>query len=306
LIEVLIAVSVISILVGILFIAFKSVGNSAKAKQTAATLEVLKTMVDQMDTATKNARPEPGNWLWRDVTSAPPRVIAAGTPMIFWTVPMRDETNGTAGLQLDDTPEPLDAPRFVQEDFERNRNTHRAILNTQLAMAMLIRIPANRSMVENLSSIQSRVPDFQTGAIDVNNSYPVPGTVVYAVGNVVRHNGGKLYRSVVAQDPPAVPANNPMPADPWQVLTSTPPVIFLDSWNNPILFVPASGLGTGANAVSVAGKATAPLGAVGLGSLTVGQPTTIIKSSDNRPFWASAGPDGDFSTGDDNIYSFEN
>ena len=31
-----------------------------------------------------------------------------------------------------------------------------------------------------------------------------------------------------------------------------------------------------------------------------------IRSPDNRPFWASAGPDGDFRTGDDNMYSFEN
>ena len=26
---------------------------------------------------------------------------------------------------------------------------------------------------------------------------------------------------------------------------------------------------------------------------------------DGLPFWASAGPDGDFRTGDDNVYSFE-
>ena len=31
-----------------------------------------------------------------------------------------------------------------------------------------------------------------------------------------------------------------------------------------------------------------------------------IRSPDNRPFWASAGPDGNFCTGDDNMYSFEN
>jgi hypothetical protein len=31
-----------------------------------------------------------------------------------------------------------------------------------------------------------------------------------------------------------------------------------------------------------------------------------IRSPDNRPFWASAGADGDFRTGDDNMYSFEN
>ena len=31
----------------------------------------------------------------------------------------------------------------------------------------------------------------------------------------------------------------------------------------------------------------------------------VIRSPDNRPFFASAGPDGDFSKGDDNLYSFE-
>ena len=32
----------------------------------------------------------------------------------------------------------------------------------------------------------------------------------------------------------------------------------------------------------------------------------IIKAPDGRPFWASAGPDGSFTNGDDNVYSFEN
>lgn len=31
-----------------------------------------------------------------------------------------------------------------------------------------------------------------------------------------------------------------------------------------------------------------------------------VKSPDGRPFWVSAGPDGDFATHDDNVYSFEN
>lgn len=75
------------------------------------------------------------------------------------------------------------------------------------------------------------------------------------------------------------------------------PPLVLDGWGNPILFVPSGGIY----------------------DLTVGdvkrkqQPTTLtppsndgpIKSPDARPFWASAGPDGDFSKGDDNIYSFE-
>ena len=31
-----------------------------------------------------------------------------------------------------------------------------------------------------------------------------------------------------------------------------------------------------------------------------------FRAPDQRPFWASAGPDGDYSTQDDNVYSFEN
>ena len=56
-----------------------------------------------------------------------------------------------------------------------------------------------------------------------------------------------------------------------------------DAWGNPIIYVPPGGL-TGVN--------------VG------GHPVTII-SPDHRGFWASAGPDGNFANGDDNIYSFE-
>jgi prepilin-type N-terminal cleavage/methylation domain-containing protein len=58
----------------------------------------------------------------------------------------------------------------------------------------------------------------------------------------------------------------------------------LDGWGNPIIFVPASGL-TGVK-------------------LADGNYHTIV-SPDGLPFWASAGPDGNFTNGDDNIYSFQ-
>jgi type II secretory pathway pseudopilin PulG len=68
--------------------------------------------------------------------------------------------------------------------------------------------------------------------------------------------------------------------------TSSPnPPILLDGWGNPIIFVPSLGL-TG---VTVGGQANQP-----------------VLAPDNRPFFVSAGEDGDFSTGDDNVYSFEN
>lgn len=39
-------------------------------------------------------------------------------------------------------------------------------------------------------------------------------------------------------------------------------------------------------------------------SVTVGGTSQTQKSPDGRPFFASAGPDGDMSKGDDNLYSF--
>ena len=61
----------------------------------------------------------------------------------------------------------------------------------------------------------------------------------------------------------------------------------LDAWNNPIILVPGSGMYN----VTVGGQTLAK--------------DNPVKAQDNQPFWASAGPDGDFQKGDDNIYSFE-
>jgi hypothetical protein len=63
----------------------------------------------------------------------------------------------------------------------------------------------------------------------------------------------------------------------------------LDAWGHPLLFVPGGGLMGVKRADGVANTYTDP-----------------IKSPDERPFWASAGADGNFATGDDNLYSFEN
>ncbi len=68
----------------------------------------------------------------------------------------------------------------------------------------------------------------------------------------------------------------------------------LDAWGNPILFVPAAGL---INVWQVdKPTSTAPA------TFTAANP---LQAPNNRPFFVSAGPDGDFRTGDDNLYSFE-
>lgn len=69
-------------------------------------------------------------------------------------------------------------------------------------------------------------------------------------------------------------------------VTITKPVL-LDGWRKPLLYVGSGGL---TNLLSDATGSTA----------------RTIKSPDGRPFWVSAGPDGNFRTHDDNVYSFEN
>lgn len=77
--------------------------------------------------------------------------------------------------------------------------------------------------------------------------------------------------------------------------TTAVPVL-LDGNGNPIYFIPGGGM-TGVN-----------LGYKGSGdhgsAASYDQPNMTVRSPDRRPFWASGGPDGDLTTGDDNVYSF--
>ena len=87
-----------------------------------------------------------------------------------------------------------------------------------------------------------------------------------------------------------VPADNSVP-------------VLLDGWGNPIIFVPGGTLGTG-TALSADGTIVAASGSMRSGTGTSAI-STQVRSPDGRPFFASAGPDNDFSNGDDNQYSFE-
>jgi len=72
--------------------------------------------------------------------------------------------------------------------------------------------------------------------------------------------------------------------------------LLLDGYGNPIIYVPPPGLtGVGIG-----------LGGYSSGTPTFDQPNLTIQSSPSAPraFFASAGEDGNFTTGDDNVYSF--
>ena len=88
--------------------------------------------------------------------------------------------------------------------------------------------------------------------------------------------------------------------------TIDPPLV-LDAWNNPIIFVGSDGL-TGVGFESRKDDSTKEWRVTSTGlvpSSPGGNVSPAERSKSWRPFFASAGPDGDFHTGDDNVYSFE-
>jgi prepilin-type N-terminal cleavage/methylation domain-containing protein len=95
-------------------------------------------------------------------------------------------------------------------------------------------------------------------------------------------------------------------------IDSLPLPVILDAWRNPIIYVPSGGM----HSVYLGGVVPSPTAAaswkasVGVtdGSHPLGggmwaTKRAIVRAVDGRPFFASAGPDGNFSAGDDNMYS---
>jgi prepilin-type N-terminal cleavage/methylation domain-containing protein len=175
--------------------------------------------------------------------------------------------------------EPVYAPRNVTiaMAFPLAANSPRyasdAVANTQLVMGMLSQVPKNKTVLSQFPSSQF---------MEAVPAVPSP-----------------LSRTELT-----VGAGR----------AAAPPVV-LDGWGNPIIFCPAGGLsGQGASTAAnpdsmwIGGKPGDPSAKAIVwkaGGALAANEIPPIQSPDHRPFWASAGPDGNFCTADDNIYSFE-
>jgi len=146
---------------------------------------------------------------------------------------------------------------------------------------------------------------------------PMPAPGLVTEGSAERTTGDAVKRTrLVMKRLLAIPANRkllaglpgatPNTTDPtkidsdliWRTTNGTEEeIIFLDSHHNPIIYVPKSGM-TG---VTQGGKTltiTTP------GARDVKQPDNSTKFQ-GTGFFAAAGDDGNFQTGDDNVYSFQ-
>lgn len=176
-----------------------------------------------------------------------------------------------------------------------------------LAFQALDRSASQRSTRATLQTAQSMIAAYESGGRSVQDEPAVRnGNLPYNVtqwgggvgdvraGGTARRNA-ILYATQVIQPLIKMPKNK-------EALANLPPKMtsksddglpfLVDAWGNPMILVPAKGLA----GIKLAQKAD--------GTFSPG-PGQTITSPDYRPFWASAGPDGVFSYGDDNLYSFE-
>lgn len=328
LIEVMIVIGVLVILAAIVLVGMRSITGRSRERATRLTMQNLRNMLAELETTTRLGKGPP-SWGWWRTGTGRVTVLATdtplGVPVSFWRTPfcVSDEAPPDGGVG----PDALDAPGKVNsgtgaanDPDNLVRNGSRQLLNTQLAMNYILSIPANRSALQKLQSDRFFTPQWQSGSLtspgndrvlQTVDDAPAAEGVHYYVGNRVLHDK-RVYRCTLEHDAGTAPPGGPWLEEGGTQDKTLPTVLLMDSWNNPILFVPASGLRVrklnGESAldrtrqgqtfviVSPEGSATAP-------KISPDTKGKLVRPG--KPFFASAGPDGDFATGDDNIYSFE-
>lgn len=322
LLELLTVVGIIAILVGMLVVGGLKMIGTGKFNATRVTLNVLQNMLSEFDAKTRMS-PAPQYWRWVDPTNGTtPSYLSADTTTgsTFWRAPYIYLVGSTTKYDS------LYAPQNVESDSVGERSASIAIYNTSLAMPLLLNMPSNRTAIEKISANSLFTPAWiPTTPSDNSGKYQLPGpdltlmtgneqysNPVYYQGAIVEFNK-RRYRAVV--DPGAT-SPNPGSASPWLEMPNAAPML-LDAWNNPIILVPGSGLRVrllnGEKAYMK--NDTTPYNTSNLGIAIVVSPEGQVDTTTTpgvpfckkpgRPFFASAGPDGNFATGDDNLYSFE-
>lgn len=269
--ELLIAIGVLVILLGIVVLGARSIIGGSRARDTKVRLEALAGMLTEFEANTGVGLKQQPVRMFRDNAGNPVEVTAVALASLV--PPKSIDIWYDADPTLDNTPttsrvgQPLATPGDVtQPAFEagkpgRFRST--AVYNTQIVMGLITGLPAAQQMLNKLPPTALIGNPNRSGNLNM-------GSILFTGDN----------RSALR-----------------------PPIV-VDAWDNPIIFVPASGL-TGVT-IKDHGAERHVITSKGVLEEAEVLAGTASPAAGVRPFFASAGPDGDFTTGDDNVYSFEN
>lgn len=270
-IELLIAIGIIVVLVGMLLLGLKHMVGSASNSSSQIGLQNARSMMAELET--------------------------------------RDSlTNQLGAIYPTYSTAPIPAPEFVTVDAYDSSSTipqnngrflAPAVLRTQRVMAKLRAMPDNRELLAKMAPERLLRP--QVGGLAYGQyilTTPLSPKLLTVSEQISPEHGH-----------PDAP-------------------ILVDAWNNPIIFVPPAGLqvafpydGAKQYAIGeVVGAAGGPFfrnlrGSKGVAAApgddweqlppSFTATNGVVTSPDGRPFFASAGPDGNFQSPMDNLYSFE-
>lgn len=315
-IELLVVIGIIVLLASLTLVIAK-VLERTKSTSVKVTFQTLNSALAMAEQGGQYRRQPSGLWGYR-----------SGNPPFAWTTPV------PAKVDFWKKPEPVSAatstdateagailaPEVVVESSRTggastNWIYHPAIANTGVALAILRNNNDIAKILEALPDNTARLPRFWNS----KTQYAQGALVIHHNTGVGDPNDGlRVYEAVTANN-----NSEPGTGSNWTPSYAT----VKDTFGNPIIFVPAAGLQVGKRHVT--GRDYNPGDRVYTGSgvtlsyytcrvKTSSAPPSVpaasdpweiakpIKSPDGKPFWASAGPDGDFGTAGDNIYSFDN
>ena len=291
-VELLIAISIIAILGTLTFVGMKSVNRNMKSQSTRITLQNTASMLEEWSHAMNGMVNLPAGPLDAAYCPPPPAVL---NPLIVRL--------GSA------------------------ERTGTRIVLTRAVFKRLMRVPAIAKMQQNLP--QQTLMNFTLpapgSAWGAGNSYALGATVQYPAGTA--YVCGTAHTSLDVPDPNANRPDTPRGAALWLLYDNSNPTL-LDTFGNPILFVPATGLSNVAvggrlcsiTSFGVVQQPSIPPRVVGA-NFNAGQycywtDGKIYRASDagsvvdpptapwvlqpSKPFFASAGPDGIFGFIDNN------
>lgn len=330
-VEVLAVVGILVILAAITVIGFRFVGDRARGNAVRVTLETLRGALLEAEASGLLRRQPPGlfepnnTWVRIDPDSNGP--YGNGLIPDLWR--RHDVSNRTPGQVAIWSPGNVTASRLPATwlDYDVNSdglgsNNWRdapAIKNTALALAMMRTVPGVAKTLDGLPNSVARIPEFYSPTLP----YARGQRVVFRVSNNSTAFSGPAAVFVAVRD--VAPGVAPVPGTDTADWARDFGAV-LDGFGNPILFVPSSGLHIGrghspTRSYDVGDRVwvsptpgarqyfeciqAAPVG-TSVTNTAFWRPAEPVRSPDGKPFWVSAGPDGDFDTPGDNLYSFEN
>ena len=271
LIELLVVIGIILVLMSIIVMGFRHVHEQGASRETSGELHVCSDLLEEYSNV--NGR---GN------LEGP---VGSTTPMPLGVLPSALPNTGASYVVYQDDP--------ISPPVPPSPNSFIALTDLGLGVSF------NGSQVTGTTDMGDKSPGLNTARYNA----PAMQRTIDVMFLLLRDPKN---RAIVSSIPPKRIMEGQTAMNGVQAPNDISRAVLLDGYGDPIIYVPAGGIH-----VTIVDPST---GNAALRTEYVVRSTGMFPAADlakhpisaaDRPFWASAGQDGDFTKGDDNIYSFD-